>query len=89
MKVKAYVSFVGGGYPQPCSQNPRMSSYANNHGPTYTVLALGKLEVDMESVSSQYLVNTKQQIWDLEILYRSSSSRGIIVCLGVLSIAVP
>lgn len=52
-----------------------MSSSANNHGPTYTVLALGSLEGDLESVSSQYLVNTKQQIWDLEMLSRTSLSR--------------
>ena len=61
MKVKADVGFVGAWLSSALLPNPMMSSYTNNHGPTYTVLALGKLEGDMESVSSQYLVNTKQQ----------------------------
>jgi hypothetical protein len=49
--------------------NPKMSYLPIIMGQfIYTIPALVSFEGDLESVSSQYLVNTKQQIWDLETL---------------------
>jgi len=39
-----------------------MSLDTNSYGSAYTEPPLGSFEDDLESVPSQYLVNTKQQI---------------------------